>query len=487
MNTPALSYGLDQINISFLEQQSVVPTTTKEKKTLPLVLSPRWDDSLGFLCQFLETNRSWVDAQILAHGAVLLRGFQIDSCPDFERATLALQPALYDRYRGTSPRTSMAGTKFTFSAADVPVNYPIAQHLEMAFLKAIPREVYFGCIQASTKPGGETALCDFRQVYQDISPLLRNKLATKKLKYTRRHSKVGEKYTYDVGAMLGWPQLFQTTDKDQIDALCQQEESAPVQWTGPNKDTFVQEWQDDAWQYHPITNEPVWFNHSQVFHWTSFPAELWFAFWRVKDLRLLLQCLLVSIFVVIKYGLLGYKMALTTEFGDGTPISIWEMSEIRSAIHKNMVFSRWRKGDILCIDNFSTSHGRQPTYDKGRKVVLAWSLLVDKASNRKTQEAASQTQQAAAAVVVPSKNKVQEQALPGLVTVSPDNSPESTLTSTESYHLKESFQFTQEQLATALQQQQLQQPSKSNKGLKRSANSSPDLFHSDSIFWNASK
>jgi alpha-ketoglutarate-dependent taurine dioxygenase len=480
MNNPALSYGLDQINTSFLEQQSSATTapTNKEKNTLPLVLSPRWDDSLDFLCQFLEFNRHWVDSQILAHGAVLIRGFQIDSCPDFERATLALQPALYDRYRGTSPRTSMAGTKFTFSAADVPVNYPIAQHLEMAFLKAIPREVYFGCIQASTKPGGETALCDFRKVYQDISPLLRNKLATKKLKYTRRHYKVGEKYTYDVGAMLGWPQLFKTSDKDQIDALCTQEESAPVQWTGPNKDTFVQEWQDDAWQYHPITNEPVWFNHSQVFHWTSFPAELWFAFWRVKDPRLLLQFLLVSIFVVIKYGLLGYKMALTTEFGDGTPISIWEMSEIRSAIHKNMVFSRWRKGDILCIDNFSTSHGRQPTYDKGRKVVLAWSLLVDKASNRKAQEEASQSQEAA--VVVLSKNNVmqsQEQVLPGLVTVSPDNSPESTLTSTESYHLKESFQFTQEQLATALH---------SNKGLKRNA-SSPDLFHSDSDFWNASE
>jgi hypothetical protein len=37
-----------------------------------------------------------------------------------------------------------------------------------------------------------------------------------------------------------------------------------------------------------------------------------------------------------------------------------------------MVFNRWKKGDILFIDNFSVSHGRQPTYDTGRKVVVGW-------------------------------------------------------------------------------------------------------------------
>ena len=66
-------------------------------------------------------------------------------------------------------------------------------------------------------------------------------------------------------------------------------------------------------------------------------------------------------------------MALNASCGDGTPISVWEMHQIRKAVHKNMVFNRWNKGDLLFIDNFSTSHGRQPTYDKGRKVVVAWS------------------------------------------------------------------------------------------------------------------
>jgi Taurine catabolism dioxygenase TauD, TfdA family len=117
---------------------------------------------------------------------------------------------------------------------------------------------------------------------------------------------------------------------------------------------------------------------SQVFHWTTFPAELFFAFKRTRDWRLFFHFLFVTIFSIIVYGVLGRKMALHTEFGDGTPITASEMNIVRKAIHRNMVFSRWEKGDILFIDNFAVSHGRQPTYDKSRKIAVAWSDPVRK-------------------------------------------------------------------------------------------------------------
>ena len=431
----SMSYRLDEVNISFLDSQ----------KTAPLVITPRWDDSLGFLIKWIEENRSWLDDQILLYGAILVRDFQIDNAVDFERATLALQPNLCDAYRGTSPRSSMPGTKYAFSAADVPVNYPIAQHCEMSFLKAPPRQLYFGCIKASTSAGGETALCDFRKVYQDLSPELRNKLATKKLKYTRTHKRVGERFTYDVGAMLSWQQLFGTTDKTMVEDICR-EEGAPVpRWIGPDKDTFFQEWVDDPFQRHPITGELAWFNHSNVFHWTTFPAELWFAFNRIRDIKLFVHFAIISIFTFIKYGLLSNKMALNSTFGDDEIITLWEMNEIRRAIHKNMVFSRWQKGDIMAIDNFSTSHGRQPTYDKGRKVIVAWSRPYDK-----TQVAREEKSVLSHAMSVPAKDvdvvvdskkeerKAQDPKIPDLME-SPDNSPSSTLTSEDAQELKECF------------------------------------------------
>ena len=120
------SLGLDGVNVSFL---------SKTNKGLPLVISPRFDDSLSFLVRWLTTNRSYVESQMLTHGAVLIRDFRIDNAVEFEKAISALQPNLSDSYRGTSPRHVFEGTRYCFSAADVPVNYPIGQHLEMSFLK----------------------------------------------------------------------------------------------------------------------------------------------------------------------------------------------------------------------------------------------------------------------------------------------------------------------------------------------------------------
>ena len=249
------------------------------------------------------------------------------------------------------------------------MHFPIALHLEMSFLPAPPKRLYFGCLKPSSSTGGETAFADFRKVYQDLDPKLRQKFLEKGIRYERTHKKKGTYFTYDVSDMLGWPQLFGTDDKAKVEEMCAME-GTPVEWK--DDETFVSTTHSNAFQLHPETNEPVWFNHTQVFHWTTFPAELWYAFKRCREPRLLVQCMMVSAFSFVKYGVMGHKMSLNATFGDGEPISVKEMHQIREAIHKNMVFSRWQKGDVLILDNFSTAHGRQPTYDKGRKIVVAW-------------------------------------------------------------------------------------------------------------------
>jgi hypothetical protein len=223
-----------------------------------------------------------------------------------------------------------------------------------------------------------TALSDFKKVYKEISPELRQKLLEKKLLYTRTQRRVGTKYTHDVADMKGWPEIFKTDSKAEVEKMCSVSGDNKVQWIGPNKDIFQSTCVSEAFQLHPDTNEPVWYNHSQVFHWTTFPAELYIAFQRTKDIRYLLHCLFAMFVSVVKCVVLGHKMSLDCSFGDGTPISIKEMHEIRSAVHKHMVLNRWQRGDILLIDNFGTSHGRQPTYDSGRKVVVSWSNPVAK-------------------------------------------------------------------------------------------------------------
>lgn len=121
-------------------------------------------------------------------------------------------------------------------------------------------------------------------------------------------------------------------------------------------------------------------------------------------------------------------MGLDATFGDGTPISIMEMHEIRTAIHKHMVYSRWELGDILCIDNFAVSHGRQPTNDHGRKVVVAWSDSLEKANMLTSIE----TQ-----VLVADHSKVLENPQ--------ERTPESTLTSEDAKTLKATVMETRQE------------------------------------------
>ena len=266
----------------------------------------------------------------------------------------------------------MSGTEYVFSAAEVPVNYPIAQHIEMSFLPAPPRQLFFGCMKPSASAGGETALCHFGKVYEELPTDLRCKFLAKGIRYERRHKKVGSYYTYDVSDMVGWPELFGTSDKKKVEELCAAE-GVQCAWEGPEgNETFVCVTCADACQLHPTSGKPIWFNHTQVFHWTTFPMELWFSFCRTRDWRLLIHCLFVTIFCVVKYGMLRHKMSLHCRFGDDTDISVQEMNAVRNAIHKNMIFFRWAKADLLMIDNLSTSHGRQPTYDSGRKIVVSW-------------------------------------------------------------------------------------------------------------------
>jgi hypothetical protein len=321
---------------------------------------------------------------ILQYGAVLFRGFNIDSAKEVEADIRAFEPNLSNEYRGTSPRTAQKGSEYVFSAAEVPSHFPIAQHLEMSFLPAPPRRLFFSALQAPKgRKGGATALTDFRKVYRDIPAALRDKLAKKKIRYSRKHYKHGFKpafLTTDITALKGWSDLFDTNNKTKVEEICRQENS-PIRWEGRNHDKFVSEYESEPFQFHPDTKEPVWFNHAQVFHWSTFPAELLFAFRRTRNVRFLLRSISTFTVSFLTYVVLRRRVALHVSYGDGSPLSFREMGQIRKVIHRNMVFNQWQKGDLLMIDNFSTSHGREPTYDKNRKIVVAWSFPVVKSDD----------------------------------------------------------------------------------------------------------
>ena len=271
--------------------------------------------------------------------------------------------------------------------------------------------------------------------------------------------------------MLSWRQMFGTSDKRKVEELCREEGAPQPHWIGHNKDTFYQEWQDEPFVRHPVTNETVWFNHLQVFHWSTFPCELWYAFCRLRDIRFLLRSIFFWVISIIKYMFLGQRMALDLLFGDGSDISLSEANQVRKVIHNNMVFrsvcvcvlcaypchlsgvkcasltvvllcslcSSWQKGDIMCIDNFSISHGRQPTYDLGRKILVAWSAPINKRSFQLPCIEEENVEEDIGVTKDYSDVIFDDKLVPGAVMASPDCTPNSTLTREESDDLRDSF------------------------------------------------
>ena len=79
---------------------------------LPLVVEPVQDGIV--LADWNAANREWVEAQLLVHGAVLFRNFNLPSPADFERAAKAVYGELFAttatcratprERRSTSPR-----------------------------------------------------------------------------------------------------------------------------------------------------------------------------------------------------------------------------------------------------------------------------------------------------------------------------------------------------------------------------------------------
>src|SRR5438046_1143317 len=77
--------------------------------TLPAVLSPREPGStLGHFTRWLTERRAFVERTLLAHGALLLRGFPVRSVADFGEVTRTASERLLDYSERSSPRSQVA-------------------------------------------------------------------------------------------------------------------------------------------------------------------------------------------------------------------------------------------------------------------------------------------------------------------------------------------------------------------------------------------
>lgn len=303
--------------------------------TLPFVIQPSADEQL---LPWATSHREMVHQELARHGAVLFRGFGGMTAETLESLIVALTGEPLEYTHRSTPRSRVSGKIFT--STEYPADQTIPQHNEMSYTTSWPRYLFFGCLQAS-ETGGETPISDSRRVFERLRPELRDRFLAHGVMYVRNfHERIG----------LPWQEVFQTSDKAEVEAYCDSQ-GVKVEWTPKGRLRTIQVCQ--AALTHPRTNEQVWFNQAHLFHVSNLQPSA----------RKSMQALFAP-----------QDLPRNALYGDGTPIEDATLDEIRAAYEAESVAFPWQTGDVLMLDNIAVAHGRRP-FTGPRRIVVGMSAL----------------------------------------------------------------------------------------------------------------
>lgn len=337
---------------------------------LPLIIEPNGNgNSKQELLAWLKANKAEMNEKFIKHGAILFRGFEINNPNDFEDLAVVVDPRLEHAYYGTSPRNLVKGTKHVFTASELPGYYPIMQHCEMSYVKNPPVNIFFYC-HVEPDYGGESPICNFRKVYADMDPKIREEFDRKGVLTVRNYSGLESGSKFNLFELKKWNEIFNTTDKAEVEKQCK-EQDIEFEWMPGGNLRLVH--RTPAAINHPVTKEKVWFNHLQVFHPHGADVEYAYIHQHQGRAKTFLWKTFLSLMVKVKsLTTKPIDQSMNVLFGDGTPVPDSYVEHIEELIWKNLVILPWKQNDVIAVDNFSTSHGRLP-YEGKREILVCWS------------------------------------------------------------------------------------------------------------------
>jgi alpha-ketoglutarate-dependent taurine dioxygenase len=320
-----------------VSQEGLLKTSyINDQERFPLVIEPE-GEGLN-LAGWARGNRGAIEEELMRHGAILFRGFNVDSVNRFGEFARAISPELLDYRERAAPRVEVE--RNIYSSTEYPADQQIPLHHEMSYSHNWPMKLWFHCVKPAEE-GGATPIADDRRVFRRLAPRIKEVFMRKKVLYVRNYGDVLD---------LPWQEVFQTTDRLVVEEYCRQARTE-LEWKEGNGLRTKQVRQAVA--IHPKSGEMVWFNHAHMFHISNLDPE-------------------VRESLLVEFG--EEDLPRNAYYGDGTPIETSVLDEIRGVYQEAAVTFSWRQGDVLMVDNILASHGRQ-AYVGTRKIVVALAEL----------------------------------------------------------------------------------------------------------------
>ncbi|KAI9110012.1 hypothetical protein K1719_019053 [Acacia pycnantha] len=295
--------------------------------------SPTSSSSLSLLTQSIRFHKQFLESLLLESGAVLLRGFQLNTASDFNDVVEAFGYEELPYVGGAAPRTNVVGRVFT--ANESPADQKIPFHHEMAQVPEFPSKLFFFC-EVEPASGGETPIVLSHVVYERMKerhPDFVERLEKHGLMYIRV---LGEDDNPSSPIGRGWKSTFLTKDK-----IIAEERAAKL--------GMKLEWFEDggvrtimgpipAIKFDRTRQRKIWFN-SMVAAYTGWEDEL-------------------------------NDPVKAVTFGDGQPLPGDVVYDCLRILEEESVAIPWQKGDVLLLDNWAVLHSRR-SFTPPRRVLAS--------------------------------------------------------------------------------------------------------------------
>ncbi len=316
-----------QVSVSSLvESESLRPG-----RDLPLLVRPTTEDV--DLVDWARAQRDWIAENNRRYGGLLFRGFKVPSASEFEAFIGAISGGVLQYENRSTPRHRVSGNIYT--STEFPADQSIPLHNEMSYTRPWPLKIWFHCVQPA-EWGGETPIADSRKVLSRIPSEIVEAFRRKGVLYVRN---------YGARLDLSWQEVFQTTDRRQVEKFCR---TARIDYQWEGRDGLSTRERSQAIAVHPETGERVWFNQAHLFHFSSLDPE-------------------VSSTLESSFG--EARLPRNAYYGDGSRIESSSLEAIHAAYDQEAVSFPWIAGDILMLDNMLTAHGRRP-YRGARQIIV---------------------------------------------------------------------------------------------------------------------
>lgn len=152
-----------------------------EETDMPMVIEANGSTNKEFLQTFLSTNSVKLAEDVSRYGAVLFRGFDINSDEDFEKSILSFKEfrGINEAFMSEEGRDHVGKLKYVLHTNSVYKTggtlYLGGFHSENYYGPDVPNYISFCCLKPS-EVGGETGLINMEKIYRFLNDALKEKL-----------------------------------------------------------------------------------------------------------------------------------------------------------------------------------------------------------------------------------------------------------------------------------------------------------------------